>query len=64
VLLFLIVVAFVVLGAILWPLAQYFHFLVMPIVQIVLGFTGAWSRSCAASVKRGAGMKKAQGEAA
>jgi len=37
VLLFLIVVALVLFGVILWPLAQYFHFLAMSIVQIVLG---------------------------
>jgi len=36
----------------------------MPTVQIVLGFTGAWSRSCATSVKGGAGMKKGYREAA
>jgi len=36
----------------------------MPTVQIVLGFTGAWSRPSATSVKRGAGMKKGYGEAA
>ena len=37
VLLFLIAVALVVFGVILWPLAQYFHFLAMSIVQIFLG---------------------------
>jgi|GEM_PF-5306699 ATP/ADP translocase len=37
VLLFLIGVALVLFGVILWPLAQYFHFLAMSIVQIVLG---------------------------
>jgi len=37
VLLFIIAVALMVFGVILWPLAQYFHFLAMPIVQIVLG---------------------------
>jgi len=36
----------------------------MPTVQIVLGFTGAWSSSSATSVKRGAGMKKGYREAA
>jgi hypothetical protein len=37
VLLFIIAVALVVFGVILWPLTQYFHFLAMSIVQIFLG---------------------------